>query len=93
MNSPAFNALKRTANTLKLHAIELMDNPHVSAAFDAMVRGENPPDGTPYEVWGFICSQRLFIAQFDDLVREKVISREEAEDLEGISINAPLFGA
>lgn len=88
MNSPAFNALKRTATTLNLRASELMDNPHVSAALDAMVKGENPPEGTPYEVWGFICSQRLFIAQFDDLVREKVLSREEAEQLESISINA-----
>jgi hypothetical protein len=88
MNSPAYKALKITANTLRLRASKLMDNPHVLAAFDAMVRGKNPPEGTPYEVWGFVCSQRLFIAQFDALVCEKLVTRDEAEELERISINA-----
>jgi hypothetical protein len=88
MNSPAYKALEITATTLRLRASELMDNPHVAGAFDAMVRGESPPAGTPYDVWGFICSHRLFIAQFDAMVRENIITRDEADALERISINA-----
>jgi len=88
MNSPAYKALENIAMTLRLRASELMDKPHVAGAFDAMVRGESPPAGTPYKVWGFVCSHRYFVEKFDALIRAKVITRDEADALESIAMNA-----